>query len=288
MDAETIVFRVEGAIAPKSLNPLQRCVLKGSLDDLGYNIIAEKYGYGEGHVRDTGSKLWKDLSPLVGQRITKRDVRGIFQHWLNQQPSRDRPEAGPVHWGETVDLGNFYGREAEQEELQRWITVENRRLIGVFGCPGKGKTALTLKVARQIAPQFERVFWQRLRAPLPLEELLPIWLRFLSQDDSLTIPSSLSKKLDVFLELLSQWRSLLVLDGLDVLFSPQQTAAVFLPGYENYGQFLQLIGEVKHKSCLLLTSREKLLGFSTLEGNSSPVRSLKLSGFGTEVGALVL
>src|SRR5207302_1250143 len=42
----------------------------------------------------------------------------------------------------------------------------------------------------------------------------------------------------------------------------------------------QRIGEVRHQSCLLVTSREKPKEIALLEAKTMPVRSLQLSGLG--------
>lgn len=51
-----------------------------------------------------------------------------------------------------------------------------------------------------------------------------------------------------------------------------------------YGQLFKSIGEVLHRSCLILTSREKLREIALLEGEKLPVRSLQLRGLKPEEG----
>ncbi len=49
-------------------------------------------------------------------------------------------------------------------------------------------------------------------------------------------------------------------------------------GYEDYGELLERVGETPHQSCMVLTSREKPKGIGLLEGETLPVRVLKLKG----------
>lgn len=61
----------------------------------------------------------------------------------------------------------------------------------------------------------------------------------------------------------------------------------YLPDYQEYGKLLRRIGEERHQSCLLLTSREKPTGLATKEGENLPIRSLSLKELGvTEAQAI--
>lgn len=52
----------------------------------------------------------------------------------------------------------------------------------------------------------------------------------------------------------------------------------YLPGYESYGDVLRQIGETRHQSCVILTSREKPQEVSLLEDPRGGVRSRRLVG----------
>jgi hypothetical protein len=59
-------------------------------------------------------------------------------------------------------------------------------------------------------------------------------------------------------------------------------------GYEGYGRLIRRIGEAKHQSCLLLTSREKPKEIALLEGDASVVRSRRLEGLQASKGREIL
>jgi hypothetical protein len=59
-------------------------------------------------------------------------------------------------------------------------------------------------------------------------------------------------------------------------------------GFEGYARLLRRIGETRHQSCLLLTSREKPADLVPLEGSRSPVRILRLAGLDGRTGAQLL
>jgi hypothetical protein len=90
------------------------------------------------------------------------------------------------------------------------------------------------------------------------------------------------------MEYLRSCRTLLVLDNFDaILGSSDGSTALHSPpvgqyreGYESYGELLRRVGTERHASCLVLTSREKPKTLIPLEGQTLPVRSLRLTGLG--------
>src|ERR1043166_6580350 len=57
-------------------------------------------------------------------------------------------------------MGAFFGRDAEIAELTYALTTGNRRIVGVVGIGGQGKTALSLHVALQLeGKEFDSVVW---------------------------------------------------------------------------------------------------------------------------------
>ena len=68
------------------------------------------------------------------------------------------------------------------------------------------------------------------------------------------------------------------MDNWETLLQPGQSGGHYLPGYDNYGELLRILGESAHQSCILLTSREKPAELAMLEGPAFSVRSLKLHG----------
>src|SRR5207248_10858963 len=66
----------------------------------------------------------------------------------------------------------FYGREDELVEVERWVVDDRCRLVVLLSIGGLGKTALSIKLAQQIAPHFGFVLWRSLQNAPPLERLL--------------------------------------------------------------------------------------------------------------------
>ena len=178
------------------------------------------------------------------------------------------------------DVSIFYGRPDELATLTQWITIDRCRLIALLGMGGIGKSALAVRLAEQLAPLFEFVIWRSLRYTPSLEKLLFELTQLLSERTDLSQSNTIEEQISSLIEGLQRHRVLLVLDGWETVLSSGDFAGHYREGYKSYGELLQRVGQESHKSCLLLTSREKTPEISLLEGRTAPVRSLNLPGLG--------
>jgi WD40 repeat protein/transcriptional regulator with XRE-family HTH domain len=187
-------------------------------------------------------------------------------------------------WGDAPAVGAFYGRQAEQRQLGRWLADEHAPLIAVLGMGGMGKTTLAAQVARQHAGQFEVVIWRSLINAPALPDVLGGWLRALAGQKLAHMPNGLDAQFELLFGALRERRCLLVLDNLESLMSGGERAGHYRPGYEGYGQLLQRMGQGAHQSCLLLTSREAPRELARLLADSTQVRVMALAGLGLAGG----
>ncbi|HET8845640.1 MAG TPA: NB-ARC domain-containing protein [Ktedonobacteraceae bacterium] len=184
-------------------------------------------------------------------------------------------------WRDAPAPEQFYGREKEYITLSNWIEQEQCRVIAITGIGGIGKTAFANMAARKLSGSFERIWWRSLQNTPSLEELVTSCLHFLLSEQHHALPDSLDQKISHLIEALNNQRCLLILDNAESILQPNRSAGQYQPTHAGYGRFLRTLGELQHQSCLLLTSREKLQEIARLEGDSSPVRTLSLSGLET-------
>ncbi|MBD1911980.1 MULTISPECIES: NB-ARC domain-containing protein [unclassified Leptolyngbya] len=312
-DVEQILTFTDTLVAAKTglhLSDLQRAMLRESWSwqRLSYDQIADSYGYSSTYLKhDVGPKLWKLLSEVLGEKVTKTSFRAAIERRFlatSASPPIIPPLAATsasaqaiatvadvetltspplLHrqdWGDAVEVIHFYGREREIAQLQSWIVEERNRVVAVLGMGGMGKTTLSIRLVEQLQEQFEWVVWRSLHNAPPLEDWLADVLHVLSNGQE-RHDQPLEQRMSKLLSYLRSHRCLLVLDNVESILqgsarSPQGSGG-YRDGYGNYGTLFLQMGKTRHQSSLLLTSREKPPEVSLMEGEM-PVRSLSLGG----------
>jgi hypothetical protein len=98
----------------------------------------------------------------------------------------------------------------------------------------------------------------------------------------------LKQAINQLLGRLEERRCLLVLDNLEALLKEGDPEGNYRAGSQGYGRLIERLGEATHRSCVLLTSREKPREIAALEGLRGPVRSLRLGGLSQEAARSLL
>ncbi|MBX3066231.1 MAG: PD40 domain-containing protein [Anaerolineae bacterium] len=186
-------------------------------------------------------------------------------------------------WGEAQAISNFYGREAEMNQLRSWIVEERCRVISVLGPGGIGKSTLTIHLMYQLAAQFDAVIWRSLRDVPTCDTLLISLLQVLAPHALEDAAAPLEQRLNALIEQMRSQRVLLVLDNLESVLTQgavegdiELDAGKMLPNFHGFDRFLRQSATSDHQSCVLLTSREKLTNLLLHEGINEPVRAMRL------------
>jgi hypothetical protein len=303
-----------------SLTNIQELVFVQSWEGQTYLSISAISGYDADYLKDVGHKLWQILSKELGENVSKNNLRSVLRHHLQ----RIHPDAQPsLHltgtvsdlrsdsedfytpsaeellnlesarnllcdWGEAPDLPTLLGRTAELETLKSSVLNMNCRLVGLFGIGGVGKTALAVELADRIKGHFEYFIWRSLRNAPDFDGFIVDLLQTLSGDPQTEIPESPDAKISLLIDYLRNYRCLLVIDDWGSTLQGKQLAGAYRQGYENYGQLLRRVGESRHQSCVVITSREKPVGNVFRRGNALPVQALQLAGLSGEEGQTFL
>jgi hypothetical protein len=306
----------------KHLDSLQKAIVRGAWNNQKYKEIAQEHHRSEKYVKEVGFKLWKLLSVALGEeQVCKANFRAKLENLqvsnvslvgngcinirnisadtlyspkvsqpepqdkdkFNEKTSNSEPKVH-LDLGDAPEPNLFYNRTSELTTLENWI-LGRTRLITIYGLSGIGKTALTLQLISQIQHEFDYIIWRSLRNSPPLVSLQTDLIQFCSGGAPVPVPYPEERATTGGLPLLEYLRShrcLIILDDIQTIFSSQQLAGNYQPGYENYGAFFKQITESSHNSCLILLSWEKPKEIAALEGENRPCKSLQLNGLGPE------
>ena len=293
----------------KHLDDLQEAILKETLQGRKYATkIAQDRDCSEGYVRVAASELWKILSDVLDEEVSKVNVRAILErakfynhssaigenygtvnHNVNicqerarspTEPQNPQPTSKQLHidLGDAPEIFTFFDRTSELSTLENWITQEHTRLIALLGISGIGKTTLSLSLIDRIKTQFDYLIYRSLRFSPTLDATLTNLLQIFFQQ--LEIPQNIETKIAQILDYLRKNRCLIVLDDVQMLLGSGQLAGQYKTGYEDYQLFFKLIAEVCHQSCLILNSWEKPRELARLSKDNHPVRCFLLGSLG--------
>ncbi|NJK66409.1 MAG: hypothetical protein HC789_17775 [Microcoleus sp. CSU_2_2] len=311
----------------KHLSDVQRLLIQTAWSKPGqrYDEIAQETGYSVTYLKqDAGPKLWRMLSDILGEKVKKSNFRGAMERRASVLPELSSPEAtalqksslptpsdpsaalqkddegkivhqsqiDAIHryqdWGEAPDVSIFYDRSDETAILEHWIVTNHCRLVGLFGMGGIGKTHLSVKLAERFQEQFDYVIWRSLRNAPPLQQILTSQLQFITNSEETDLPATVDEKLSLLIDYLRKHRCLLILDNVETILRGGERTGFYRQGYEEYGNFFKRLGECRHNSCLVLTSREKPKEIALMQGDTLPVRCLTLQGLDASAGGQLL
>ena len=198
----------------------------------------------------------------------------------DQAPASSVP-APRIDWGDALAVPTFYGHAREMELITLWVLEDHCQVVSVLGLGGIGKSALVVSLMHQLAEHFEVVIWRSLRDAPTCETFLDNCIKVIAPQPLGELPASLEHRLELLLEYLESQRVLLVIDNFESVLEGGPGTGHLRSGYEGYGKLLRRVADSQHRSCVLLTSREKPRDLLSQEGNLGPVRSLRLPGLET-------
>jgi hypothetical protein len=229
------------------------------------------------------------LPPVIPQNPPNTSGTPILKHEKSISTSiASHDEEEQIDMGEAPHIEHFYGRADELTTIRHWIVDEQCRLVSIIGMGGIGKTSLIAKLIDQEQSVFRAVFWRTLLNAPPLERILQEGLQFLTREKPIEIPQDTEEQIRLLLAQLRKQRCLLVLDNAEAILKSGSSTAEYKVGYEGYGKLIRRIGESRHQSCLLVTSREQLREIPWLEGKGTSVHSYRLGGLKVEDAQVIL
>lgn len=316
-EATNIADAILYTYSSQHLSDIERLVLKGSLQKLRYETISAQENHAHQSVKDIGFRLWRKLSAaLDGEEVKKSNIQAVLERHrsivlskVERESQYNFPYASSIDWADAPEFEPFFGRQDELSTLKQWILQDHCRLIAIVGMRGIGKTGLTvrlgmggigktnlsLQLVQGIQHEFDYVIWRSLLNAPSFDDTLRDLILFLSDQQETELPEMPEAKVLSLIGYLKRQRCLLILDNVESILVGHQRSSQdslnqssnllseqYRDGYENYGHLFRKVGEVAHKSCLLLTSREKPKSIESLASDHSKIRFFQLFGLKNE------
>jgi hypothetical protein len=236
-----------------NLDPCEEAILKYSLQDTTYSNM-EIPGYSIEFIRNgKGPDLFRRLEKIIGKDISKKSCKIVLTRLLEQN-SRTSDQLTNNHLLH-IDLReqpvskDFYGREQELSQLEKWIIEDKSAFVGVFGLGGIGKTQLLIKFVEKFKDKFEYVFWKNLEYAPSVEDFLTDMESYFLADN--TENRNSSQRIIRLVNFLQNHRCLLIFDQWQQL---TDTNEISVEQYTKYERLLKAIVEQQHQSCLIFNS----------------------------------
>lgn len=181
-----------------------------------------------------------------------------------------------VYWGMCEKVQHFYGRHTQISTLRMWTDLKEVNLIAILGFGGLGKTYLATQFAAQYEDQFANVVCCNLTTPIPAINLVHYLTTTLGDSES-ELHSNLGQALLELLQILVEKRCLIILDNFEAVLD-SENAGKYLPEFRHYQNIIDLLGNGRHASYILLTSRQKPDDIRWKQGENDAARLLILQG----------
>ncbi|HEY1353785.1 MAG TPA: NB-ARC domain-containing protein [Ktedonobacteraceae bacterium] len=205
-------------------------------------------------------------------------IQQVAQEKRDSMDDASGARAGQIDLGEAPHVEHFRGRLDELRVLQQWIVHDRCRLISVVGMGGIGKTSLVAKLVDQNLAVFELVFWRSLlNAPSP-QRILEECLQFLARAQRKEVRQESEVQVRHLLELLRERRCLIILDNAEAILQSGSALGAYKEGYEEYEKLIRIVGEARHQSCVIVTSREQFKEITWLSMAKRDVRAYHVKG----------
>ncbi|PZO45807.1 MAG: NB-ARC domain-containing protein [Shackletoniella antarctica] len=270
--ADRLVFTVTG----RHLNDLQRTILRQVWQGHKYLDIANTAGYTEGHIKDVAYQMWRLLSRVTGEKVTKSTLKSALKRSLlkmgidvsgasaalgfgdaavQSESLHLPPQAPPPSCTEPVNQTNpnFVGRQAAIAHLTSLIAQGQRTLL-IQGEGGLGKTTLAQRLlSQQPADLTLELLMAKDPADItPVEWVVEEWLR---QDFGVEPGREFGVTLDRLRRQLRQQNVAILVDNLEPALDAQ---GQFIAPYRRYGELLRVLADRRGQTLTLMTSRDRL------------------------------
>ncbi len=279
LNADEALFWLNQSLKATNLTPFAdlKCqVFRGCWNRETYQNIAVQHNRDHDYIREVGSELLQQLSQLLGERVTKQNLRTVVEKKISvevdavedavieqievgrfEAPSLDNTDRKSSHDQELMDYDpTFLGRDEDVAAIDRKWHQERSSAILIHGAGGMGKTRLARKFFEQ--KQFSLVLecWippESARSP-SAEQQVETWLKqHFNEEVGRDFHSNLDRLRHCLRQAQPQRPIGVLLDNFDALLDGRGR---FRPDARSYLDLLRMLADHGPQTLTLITSRE--------------------------------
>ncbi|AFY33581.1 tetratricopeptide repeat protein [Calothrix sp. PCC 7507] len=259
MNAEAALAWLDTIIPAQTgerLSDLQKVILVQVWLGRKYLDIAHAYGCTEGHAKDAGSQLWRLLSQVLREKITKSNCRATLERVLRKTSAISSSlidySRSPQPIPKLEDT-NFIGRTEAIAHLNTLVN-QGSKVIVIQGEGGLGKTTLAQQYLQTQGFDLvlELLMAKETQNITPAERVVEEWLK---QDFDQEPGVEFGVTLGRLKRQLHTRRIGVLIDNLEPALDQQ---GGLIADQRNYVELLRVLADARVQSVTLITSRDRL------------------------------
>ena len=146
--AVRLIDRVLAQSQHQKLNDLQSTILLGIWVGSTYRSIADRTSYDLDYIKQIAAKLWKLLSPLLGDNICKSNIKSALERYQ-----------------ESIDIVERSPSEIDIKSLETWMISDRLTTVTFLRSALNHQPTQVLKLDLQAQDRIESLIWQNLDHP---------------------------------------------------------------------------------------------------------------------------